>query len=176
MRLALEKKDLDLASAQKEAQDKTALADQKLASVGVLEGEVNKLKSSLNESNREVTRLKKDEIALNEKLESAVRKRNDTEAYLRTLTKKLYLMLEEFCQNFDEETGRIKTGLDPIVSLVGDEAAMNVLRLESRVASVTSYLARLKVAVSRIDSSLRPRVTLQNDLKSLMTRLNEIPG
>ena len=30
MRLALEKKDLDLAAAQKEAQDKTALADQKL--------------------------------------------------------------------------------------------------------------------------------------------------
>ena len=94
MRLALEKKDLDLAAAQKEAQDKTALADQKLASVGALEGEVNKLKSSLNESNREVTRLKKDKIALNEKLESAVRKRNDTEAYLRTLAKKLYLMLE----------------------------------------------------------------------------------
>ena len=60
----------------------------------MLEGEVNKLKSSLNESNREVTRLKKDKIALNEKLESAVRKRNDTEAYLRTLAKKLYLMLE----------------------------------------------------------------------------------
>ena len=94
MRLALEKKDLDLAAAQKEAQDKTTLADQKLASVEVLEGEVNKLKSSLNECNREVTRLKKDKIALNEKLESAVRKRNDTEAYLRTLAKKLYLMLE----------------------------------------------------------------------------------
>ena len=94
MRLALEKKDLDLAAAQKEAQDKTALADQKLASVGALEGEVNKLKSCLNESNREVSRLKKDKIALNEKLESAVRKRNDTEAYLRTLAKKLYLMVE----------------------------------------------------------------------------------
>ena len=53
---------------------------------------------------------------------------------------------------------------------------MNVLRLESRVASVTSYLARLKVAVSRIDSSLWPRAMLQNDLESLMTRLNEIPG
>ena len=37
MRLALEKKDLDLAAAQKEAQEKTALADQKLASVGALE-------------------------------------------------------------------------------------------------------------------------------------------
>ena len=94
MRLAMEKKDLDLAAAEKEAQDKTALADQKLASVRVLEGEVNKLKSSLNESNREVTHLKKDKIALNEKLEFAVRKRNDTEAYLRTLAKKLYLMLE----------------------------------------------------------------------------------
>ena len=94
MKLALEKKDLDLAAAQKEAQDKTALADQKLALVGVLEGEVNKLKSSLNESNREVTCLKKDKIALNEKLESVARKKNDMEAYLRTLAKKLYLMLE----------------------------------------------------------------------------------
>ena len=93
-RLALEKKDLDLAAAQKEAQEKTTLADKKLASVGVLEDEVSKLKSSLTESNREATRLKKDKIALNEKLESAVRKRNDTEAYLRTLAKKLYLMLE----------------------------------------------------------------------------------
>ena len=66
--------------------------------------------------------------------------------------------------------------LDPIPSLVGDEAAMNVLRLESRVASVTSYLARLKVAVSQIDSSLWPRATLQNDLESLMTRHNEVHG
>ena len=85
-------------------------------------------------------------------------------------------MTAEFCQNFDEETGRIETGLDPIVSPVGDEAAVNVLRLESRVTSVTSYLARLKVAVSRIDSSLWPRAMLQNDLESLMARLNEIPG
>ena len=33
-------------------------------------------------------------MALNEKLESAIRKRNDTEDYLRTLAKKLYLALE----------------------------------------------------------------------------------
>ena len=66
--------------------------------------------------------------------------------------------------------------MDPIISPVGDEAAMNVLRLESRVASVTSYLARLKVAVSRIDTSLWPRETFQNDLEYLMTRLNEVPG
>ena len=93
MKLALEKKDSDLVVAQKEAQDKTALADQKLASVGALEGEVNKLKSCLNEANREVTSLKKDKVVLNEKLESAIHKRNDTEAYLRTLIKKLYLVL-----------------------------------------------------------------------------------
>ena len=51
MRLALEKKDLDLAAAQKEAQEKTTLADKKLASVGALEEKVSKLKSSLTESN-----------------------------------------------------------------------------------------------------------------------------
>ena len=94
MRLALEKKDLDLAAAQKEAQEKTALADQKLASVGALEEEINKLKSSLTKSNREATRLKKDKVALNEKLEDMARKRNDLEAYLGTLAKKLFLMLE----------------------------------------------------------------------------------
>ena len=93
MRLALEK-DLDLAAAQKEAQEKTTLADKKLASVGALEEEVSKLKSSLTESNREATRLKKDKVALNEKPESMAHKRNDLEAYLRTLTKKLFLMLE----------------------------------------------------------------------------------
>ena len=52
---------------------------------------------------------------------------------------------------------------------------MNVLRLESRVAGVVDYLARFKVAMSRIDTSLWPRTTLQNDLESLMTRLNEVP-
>ena len=93
MKLALDKKDSDLAAAQKAAQDKTVLADKKLASVGTLEGEVIKLTSCLNEANCEVTSLKKDKVILNEKLESAIRKRNDTEAYLRTLAKKLYLML-----------------------------------------------------------------------------------
>ena len=52
---------------------------------------------------------------------------------------------------------------------------MYVLRLESRVVGITSYLARLKEAVSRVDSLLWPRATLQNDLESLMARLNEIP-
>ena len=70
----------------------------------------------------------------------------------------------------------METGLDPINSPVKDETAMNLLRLESRVAGVVDYLARLKVAASRIDTTLWPRETLQNDLESLMTRLNEVPG
>ena len=70
----------------------------------------------------------------------------------------------------------MEPGLDPANSLVKDEAAMNVLRLESRVTSVVDYLARLKVVMSRIDTSLWPGTTLQNDLESLMVRLNEVPG
>ena len=70
----------------------------------------------------------------------------------------------------------MEPSLDPANSLVKDEAAMNVLRLESRVTSVVDYLARLKVAMSRIDTSLWPGTTLQNDLESLMVRLDEVPG
>ena len=64
------------------------------------------------------------------------------------------VVFAEFCQNFEEETGRLVINLDPISSPVNDEVAMNVLRLESRVAAVTDYLARLKVATSRIDTTL----------------------
>ena len=84
-------------------------------------------------------------------------------------------MNAEFCQNFEEETGRIEPGLDPINSPVKDETAMNLLRLESRINGVVDYLARLKVAMSRIDPALWPEATLQNDLESLMTHLNKIP-
>ena len=64
----------------------------------------------------------------------------------------------------------------PVNSPVNDEVAMDVFRLESRVAAVVDYLARLKAATSRIDSTLWPEETLQNDLESLMARLNTIPG
>ena len=84
-------------------------------------------------------------------------------------------MNAEFCQNFEEETRRIEPGLDPINSPVKDETAMNLLRLESRIDGAVDYLARLKVAMSRIDPALWPEAVLQNDLESLMTRLNEIP-
>ena len=54
----------------------------------------------------------------------------------------------------------METGLDPINSPVKDETAMNMLRLESRVAAVVDYLARLKAATSRIDTSLWTEETL----------------
>ena len=88
----------------------------------------------------------------------------------------LVIILAEFCQNFEEETSRLEPNLDPVNSPVNDEVAMDVFRLESRVAAVVDYLARLKVATSRIDSTLWPGETLQNDLESLMARLNTIPG
>lgn len=94
MKKALEKKDLDLAAMQKTAEQKTALADQKLASVGQLEEENTKLKTALDEANREATRLKKDKETLTDKLEGATRKRNELEAYLGSLAAKLFLMLE----------------------------------------------------------------------------------
>ena len=94
MNKALAQKDLDLAAAQKAAEEKTALADQKLASVGKLEEENTKLKTALNEANREVTRLKKDKISLNDKIKDIARKRNDLENYLGDLAKKLFVMLE----------------------------------------------------------------------------------
>ena len=94
LREALAKKDQDLAAAQKEADDRTALAEQKLASVGQLEEENTKMKSALNEANKECTRLKKDYLNLYEKMEGIARKRDDLESYLRSLAKKLFIKLE----------------------------------------------------------------------------------
>ena len=94
MNQALVQKDLDLAAAQKAAEEKTALADQKLASVGKLEEENAKLKTALDEANKEATRLKKDKRALTDKVEDIARKRDDLENYLGGLAKKLFVMLE----------------------------------------------------------------------------------
>ena len=67
-------------------------------------------------------------------------------------------------------------GLDPINCPVKDDVTMNLLRLESRMDSVVAYLARLKAAMTRVDAELWPQVELSQDLESLMTRLNQIPG
>ena len=94
MRDALKKKDLDLAEMQKAALEKTKLADEKLASVTKLEEENTNLKAALDAANQEVTRLKSDKTTLNDKASQLERKKNDLEAYLGGLAKKLFLMLE----------------------------------------------------------------------------------
>ncbi|XBI32438.1 hypothetical protein VPH35_055891 [Triticum aestivum] len=176
LRDSLKKKDLDLAEVQKASSEKTRLTEEKLASISKLEEENTNLKAALDVANEEVTRLKNDKMVLSDKASELVGKKNELEAYLEGLAKKLFLMLEEFCQNFEEGTSRVETGLDPINSPVKDEAAMNMLCLESRVAAMVDYLARLKVATSRIDTVLWSGETLQNDLESLMTQLNEVPS
>ena len=45
---------------------------------------------------------------------------------------------------------------------------MNVLRLESRMDSAVAYLARLKAAMTRVDTELWPQAELSQDHESLM--------
>ena len=94
MKEALDKKDQDLAAAQKEGRDKTALAEQKLASVGQLEEENTKLKTAISEANREVEQLKKDKENLTNKVGSLRAKTSKMESYLGQLAAKLVLKLE----------------------------------------------------------------------------------
>ena len=82
----------------------------------------------------------------------------------------------ELCQDFEAETGRVKTGLDPINCPMKDDVAMNLLRLELRLDGAFTYLARLKAEMTRVDAELWPRAELSRDLEPLMTRLNQIPG
>ena len=75
----------------------------------------------------------------------------------------------ELCQDFEAETGRVKTGQDPINCPVKDDVAMNLLRLESRMDSVVAYLTRLKAAMTQVDAKLWPQAELSQDLEPLMT-------
>ena len=70
------------------------LAEEKLASVGTLEQENSRLKTALETANQEVSRLKNDNVALHDKAGELAGKRNDLEAYLGGLAKKLFVMLE----------------------------------------------------------------------------------
>lgn len=82
MKEDLEKKDLDLAATQKEAGDKTSLADKKLASVSKLEEENSKLKTAISDANREVEQLKKDKENLTNEVGSLKAKTSELESYL----------------------------------------------------------------------------------------------
>ena len=94
MKQALEQKDLDLAGVQKTAREKTELADRKLASIGKLEEENAKLKTDVDEANKEVVQLKEEKVASADKVDVLTRKRGELETYLGGLAKKMFLMLE----------------------------------------------------------------------------------
>ena len=95
MKEALEKKDLDLAAAQKEACEKTSLVDKKLASVGKLEEENSKMKTAVSDANQEVERLKKNKEKLTDELGSLKAKNGELESYLGQLAAKLVLKLDD---------------------------------------------------------------------------------
>ena len=42
--------------------------------------------------------------------------------------------------------------------------------------NIVAYLAQLKAAMTQVDAELWPQAELSQDLESLMTRLNQIPG
>ena len=83
-----------MSAAQKEADDRIALAEQKQASVGQLEEENTRLKTALNDSNKECSRWKKENLVQGEKMEGIARRRDDLEIYMRSLAKKLFIKLE----------------------------------------------------------------------------------
>ena len=94
MKEALEQKDLDLAAAQKEAREKTKLADQKLASVSKLEEENAKLKTAISDTNREVEQLRKDKENRTTEVDGLRAKTGKLESHLEQLVAKLVLKLE----------------------------------------------------------------------------------
>ena len=87
MKEAQQKKDLELA-------EKIKLADEKLASVTKLEQDNTNLKAALGIANKEISRLKTDKAALTNQVSKLTGKKTDLEAFLSSLAKKLFLMLE----------------------------------------------------------------------------------
>ena len=92
------------------------------------------------------------------------------------MTNPSQLLHVEFCKDFEKETEEIEPNLDPSKSPVGDAVAMNMFRLEARLAGVREYVARLRGAMEKVDKELWPEDSLQADLESMMTRLDELPG
>ena len=88
----------------------------------------------------------------------------------------LFSFFTEYCRDFDLETDRIERDLDPSISLVGDKAALGILRVETRIEDVQGYIIRLRGALGRIDKELWPEDTFDTDLEAMMTRLNDIPS
>ena len=101
MKEALEQKDLDLVASQKKAREKTKLADEKLASVGKLEDENAKLKTTVSDTNCEVEQLRRDKENLTAKVDGLRTKTGKLESHLEQLAAKLVLRLEGMTVQLD---------------------------------------------------------------------------
>ncbi|KAI5021518.1 hypothetical protein ZWY2020_058248 [Hordeum vulgare] len=118
LKQALEDKDKACAK----AKEKTEVGERKLAAVGKLEEENN--------------RLKQEWVDYSKKLEHMTKRRNDVENYLDKFAKKMFGMLTDFCQDFDKETEEIEPNLDPTKSPVGDVVSMNMFCVNTRLRKV----------------------------------------
>ena len=90
-----------MAAARKEADDRTAQADQKLASVSKLEEENGKLKTAISGTNPEVEQLKKDKENLTTEVDGLRAKTGKLESHLEQLAAKLVLKLEGMIVQLD---------------------------------------------------------------------------
>ena len=88
----------------------------------------------------------------------------------------LFPFFTDYCRDFDLETDRIEKDLDPSRSLIGDKAALGILRVETRIEDAQGYIIRLRGALGRINKELWPEDTFDADLEAMMTRLNDIPS
>ena len=86
------------------------------------------------------------------------------------------MMEQNFVRILKLKPGGSRQVSTPSICPVKDDVAMNLLRLESRLDGAVAYLARLKATMTRVDAELWPQAELSQDLESLMTRLNQIPG
>ena len=76
------------------AQEKTEAAERKLASVGKLEEENEALKTIIEEVKKVAAQLRAEKVVLTDRVDQLTRKRDELEAYLGGLAKKMYIMLE----------------------------------------------------------------------------------
>ena len=92
---------MDLAAAQKEAREKTKLAEEKLASVVKLEDENATLKMAVSDANHEVEQLRKVKENLTAEVEGLRTKISKLQSHLEQLATKLVLKLEGMSTQLD---------------------------------------------------------------------------
>ncbi|KAI5006007.1 hypothetical protein ZWY2020_033250 [Hordeum vulgare] len=81
----------------------------------------------------------------------------------------------ELCPDFEKETFEVEPYLDPVKFPVPDDLAVNMYRLNCRLAKVQGYFTRLRAVVGTIDQELWPEDTCLVGLDAVMERLGHVP-